>query len=306
MPWLKVSCLAASERIDDWSARLERAGAQAVSIEDAHDTPLFDELDGRLPVWEESVITGLFEAGAGEAAIRSALALAFDDTTAPEFRLETLPDEDWQRSWMERYQPLDCGHGLWICPTWLEPPDPEAINVLMDPGLAFGSGTHETTGLCLEWLAAHRPVDKDIIDYGCGSGILAIAALRLGARHALGVDIDPQALRASVDNAQRNAVAGQLDVCLPTAMPEQVQADIVFANILAGTLVSLREQLLAMRRDGGVLVLSGILREQLDEVRGAYRAGNLIEVYERGDWIMLTVRRQTAPCAAKQGPSSVV
>ncbi len=163
---------------------------------------------------------------------------------------------------MDRFRPMQYGKNLWICPSWYEPPDPESTNVMLDPGLAFGSGSHETTRLCMEWLSRQQLEGKSVIDYGCGSGILAIAALKLGASSALGIDIDQQALKASRQNAQLNHVAEKLQLELPADMLDRIQSDIVSANILAGTLIELKSQLLSFRKPQGVLVLSGILMSQ--------------------------------------------
>ncbi|MCK5359772.1 MAG: 50S ribosomal protein L11 methyltransferase, partial [Gammaproteobacteria bacterium] len=198
-------------------------------------------------------------------------------------------DQDWERSWMDRFQPMQYGEGLWICPTWYQPPEPDATNIMLDPGLAFGSGSHETTRLCLQWLSTQELAGKTIIDYGCGSGILAIAALKLGAVNALGVDIDPQALQASRKNAELNHVSESLQLVLPGEVSAGAGADIIFANILAGTLVELKSQLLGFRRPKGVLILSGVLQSQKDLIYKEFEAGNAIDVVSEGDWLMMSV-----------------
>jgi len=171
---------------------------------------------------------------------------------------------------MDNFQPMRFGQRLWIVPSWHAAPQPEAVNLLLDPGLAFGTGTHPTTALCLEWLDGQDLNDCTVIDFGCGSGILAIAALLLGAPQAIGTDIDPQALEASRDNAGRNGIdPARFPVYLPADMPQQ-PAEVVVANILAGPLVSLAPQITALVKAGGRLALSGILAEQAEEVRVAY------------------------------------
>ena len=189
MPWLNVTFAVEEDQLDSISEHLELAGAQSVTIEDAGDNPLFDLLDGEYPVWDRSLVTGLFNVQLGVDEVMAKLTRAFAPDALPECRVESLPEQDWERSWMDRFQPMQYGKNLWVCPTWYEPPDQEAINIMLDPGLAFGSGSHETTRLCMQWLSTQRLEGKAVIDYGCGSGILAIAALKSGAASALGVDI---------------------------------------------------------------------------------------------------------------------
>ncbi len=292
MSWLKITLAVKKGQLDFVSERLELAGAQAVTIANAGDHPLFDLLDGSLPVWDDSLATGLFNAEQGPDAVLAKLANAFSPLALPQYQVEILPDQDWERSWMDRFQPIRYGDDLWVCPSWCEPQDPDATNIILDPGLAFGSGSHETTGLCMTWLSQQALQNKTIIDYGCGSGILAIAALKLGAVSALGVDIDPHALQASRKNAQLNQVSERLQLELPTNLSEQYESDIIFANILADTLLELRSQLLSYRKPGGILVLSGILQSQIELIYKEFEPGNIIQVYEDGDWLMMSVIAQ--------------
>ena len=289
MSWLKISFAVKKDQLDIVSEQLEQAGAQAVTIEDAGDHPLFDLLDGEQPVWDSSLITGLFNAEQGLDAVLAELANSIAPHTLPDYQVETLADQDWERSWMDRFQPMQYGSDLWICPTWCEPPDPDATNIMLDPGLAFGSGSHETTRLCMQWLSGQELEGKSVIDYGCGSGILAITALKMGAAHALGVDIDPQALQASRQNAQLNLVSDSLQLELPKNVPEQSEADIIFANILAGTLIELKSQLLGFRKPQGVLILSGVLQSQKALIIKEFEAGNIVQVVSEGDWLMMSV-----------------
>lgn len=290
MPWLKITFAVQKAELEHVSERLEQADAQAVTIEDAGDHPLFDQHDGELPVWDDSKVSGLFDAESGVDDVLAKLRDVFAPESLPGYEVETVQDQDWERSWMERFQPVQYGTDLWICPSWCEPPVSEATNVMLDPGLAFGSGSHETTRLCLQWLAEQSLQGKTLIDYGCGSGILAISALKLGAVSALGVDIDPQALQASRSNAEINSVSERLSLVLPAEVADGSKADIVFANILAGTLIDLRSHLLAMRKSAGVLVLSGILRSQEMLVYKEFEAGNTVEVFSDGDWLMMVVK----------------
>ncbi len=294
MSWLKITFAVKKDQLDIVTERLEFADAQAVTIEDAGNHPLFDLLDGESPVWDNNLVTGLFHAEQGLDAVLAGLAGTFAPGKLPDYKVESLRDQDWERCWMDRFQPIQYGCDLWICPTWCDAPDPDATNVMLDPGLAFGSGSHETTRLCMQWLARQKVNGKKIIDYGCGSGILSIAALKLGAVSALGIDIDPQALQASSSNAKINKVSKKLQLFLPGQLPENCSADIVFANILAGALIELKSHLLEMRTKRGVLVLSGILGTQEALIVDAYEPGNILQVEKDGDWLMMTVKEKTS------------
>jgi len=208
---------------------------------------------------------------------------------------ETLDDQVWERAWMDDFAPMRFGERLWIVPSWSASPDPQAVNLKLDPGLAFGTGTHETTALCLEWLDRADLTGKAVLDFGCGSGVLAIAALLLGAGNATGTDIDPQALTASEDNARNNGVADALRLYLPENLPADYRCDVLVANILAGPLVELAGQLASYCRPGGSLALSGILAEQAESVRNAYAPWfDLNPTTQQGDWVRIDgVRRKT-------------
>ncbi|EGH94753.1 ribosomal protein L11 methyltransferase, partial [Pseudomonas amygdali pv. lachrymans str. M302278] len=211
----------------------------------------------------------------------------------PEHSAEVIEDQDWERSWMDNFQPMCFGQRLWIVPSWHAAPQPDAVNLLLDPGLAFGTGTHPTTALCLEWLDGQDLKDCNVLDFGCGSGILAIAALLLGAEQAVGTDIDVQALEASRDNAGRNNIAAErFPLYLPEDLPPQ-QADVLVANILAGPLVSLAPQLTTLIKTGGRLALSGILAEQGEDVAAAYAESfDLDPIANRDGWVRITGRRR--------------
>jgi ribosomal protein L11 methyltransferase len=290
MAWLKITCAVSEDQLELVSEKMERAGAQAVTIEDAGDHPLFDLHDGEMPIWEVSMVSGLFAAEQGSDPVIAAIKASFSPAEMPDYRVMEIPEEDWERSWMDRFQPMQYGDKLWVVPTWCEPPDPGATNIMLDPGMAFGSGSHETTRMCLNWLANRDISNKTVIDYGCGSGVLAIAALKMGAQQAIGVDIDPQALKASRQNAEANAVSERLQLVLPEQLPDEARADIVFANILAGTLLDLKEKLLSLRKPGGVLLLSGLLKSQQDSISEAYNDGGVVDSREDGDWVMMAVQ----------------
>jgi ribosomal protein L11 methyltransferase len=251
---------------------------------------VFDEPGVATTAWQQPLVSGLFP-DAGDAA---PLLQRLKDSlggTLPEHHVEPVPDRDWERAWMERYQPVHVGGRLWICPSWCEPAQPDAVNLVLDPGLAFGSGTHATTRLCLEWLVEKGCAEAVVLDYGCGSGILAIAALLLGARQAVAVDLDPQALIATTDNARRNGVDERLRVCQPDQLAG-FEADIVLANILSETLIRLRPTLLQHLRPEGSLVLSGILASQADNVQQAYRPDPELAAVELDGWVRLAGTRR--------------
>ena len=193
---------------------------------------------------------------------------------------------------MDNFHPMQFGDRLWICPSWREIPAPEAVNVMLDPGLAFGTGTHPTTSLCLKWLDSQNTKGQSVVDFGCGSGILAVAALKLGASSAIGIDIDPQALQASKENARRNAVDHLLSVFLPKDQP-QIQADFVLANILSGPLLELRDVISDYCKPGGKLVLSGILAEQIPVIEKAYGEFFTLEASQiEGEWARVSGIKQ--------------
>jgi len=294
MPWLQLTFEAPRDEAQRLSDALEEAGAVSVSLEGADHEPIFEtDWNDDRPVWKQARVVALFGQDADIDSALNMTATLLGVATLPPHRTETVADQDWVRVWMDRWQPLHFGGQLWVVPSWLTPPDPDAVNLILDPGMAFGTGTHATTGMCLEWLAAPPPRVLDVIDYGCGSGILAIAALKLGARSALGTDTDPQSLVTARENAERNGVAGQLTLCLPEAMPENRGAEVVLANILAPALVALAPTLTRLTRPNGTLILSGLLAHQADEVQAAYRAHFTLEHQVREDWAMLAGRKRS-------------
>jgi ribosomal protein L11 methyltransferase len=208
------------------------------------------------------------------------------------YKLEQLEDKDWEREWMDNFHPMKFGQRLWICPSWREVPEPEAVNVMLDPGLAFGTGTHPTTALCLTWLDGLDLKGKTVVDFGCGSGILSLAALKLGAKKVIGIDIDPQALQASLENAKRNQCEDRLELFLPKDQPE-FKADVVVANILAGPLRELAPVIIEYVASEGVLALSGVLEEQaqqLQQIYGQYCQMDPFVVQE--EWVRLSGTRK--------------
>lgn len=292
MPWLQLKIHTTRRQVANIEAALQQAGAVSVTLEDNADQPILEPALGETPLWDQVRITGLFDADIDLEATGRQLQQSLADE-APELRWEQLEDKDWEREWMSHYHPIRCGERLWICPSWQQPPEPDKVNILLDPGLAFGTGTHPTTFLCMQWLDSEPLADKTVIDYGCGSGILGIAALKLGARTAMGIDIDPQALIATADNTARNGLAAErMPVYLPAAAP-MAPADIVLANILAGPLASLAPMLTQLTRPGGRLCLSGILANQAEVVMAAYsEAFDFDPVAQKEEWVRLTATKR--------------
>lgn len=270
MSWLQVKVDATARDAAAVEEALLSTQALSVTLEDQQDQPILEPGVGETPLWRHTRVIGLYPAETDTALVNRQL----ESLLGKHYHLhwEILEDKDWQREWMQYFQPMQCGERLWVCPSWKEPTDPQAINLLLDPGLAFGTGTHPTTFLCLQWLDGINLDGAEIADYGCGSGILAIAALLLGANHATCVDNDPQALLATADNVQRNGIDSvKVNTCQPEVL-QMREYDLVIANILAAPLISLASRLAHLTRLKGRLCLSGIIAEQVDAVRSAYEA----------------------------------
>ncbi len=292
MPWWNLSLHCRREQLEAAEALLLELGAQAIDIRDAGDEPIYEPLPGDTPLWNDSIITGLFDQSTDAETLQDRLSRRLPAEQAASIRIELLPDQVWERAHLDRYQPLRFGRRLWIVPSWHQPPEPEACNILLDPGIAFGTGSHPTTALCLEYLDAHPPRGQSVIDFGCGSGILAIAAHKLGARSIAAIDIDPQALDATRRNAERNGIDPEAwTIGLPDVEPEP--ADWLIANILSGALVELEPRFRRLTRPGGRLLLSGILPEQAEAVSRAYSAHfDLDAVTIDSDWCRISGRRK--------------
>ena len=299
MPWLQLALNLHAQQQERVEAALEDLGALAITLQDADvDTPderaIFEPGVGETPLWKEIVLQALFNADADRAGLTHALHELVPELAPDRFRFHVVEDADWTRAWMDAFQPMRFGRRLWIYPWNIEPPaaGSDEVIVRLDPGLAFGTGTHPTTALCLEWLDAADLAGKTVIDYGCGSGVLAIAALKLGAAHVVGVDNDPQALAASRDNAQRNGVATALELHAPEQCPAQ-QAAVLVANILAGALHDLAPLFAQRVAPGGDVVLSGILREQDRELLARYAEWfDDLRVDARDGWVRISGRRR--------------
>lgn len=287
MTWQQISVITDEQTAPDIADLFSDLGAVSVTYMDAEDEPVYEPAIGETKIWSNTQVIALYELDADLDSVAARVRQAFGAKRLRDWRRERIGDQAWERAWMEYYRPMKFGDKLWVCPTGQEQREPGTVCMLLDPGLAFGTGTHPTTALCLEWLAAHDLAGKTVIDYGCGSGILAVAAVLLGAKVAHAVDIDPQALTATLGNAEKNAVQDQIKVYLPEQLPK-FQADIVLANILAKPLCDLCERISDLVAPGGALVLSGILAEQSTQVEDAYRRIIALNAPVRQeDWIRL-------------------
>ena len=292
MPWVQITLSSSPENSEFLEDMLLLCGAGAVSMLDGADQPVFEPIKGTTPLWQDTQVMGLFEADTDGDALLDYLGngwlAAFANTPFPNYKLEILEDKDWERQWMDRFEPLQFGSRLWVCPSWKPVPDPMAVNLMLDPGLAFGTGSHPTTALCLQWIAEQDWQGKTVIDYGCGSGILAIGAMLMGADRVLGVDNDTQALTATKDNAQRNGIAAQaIPVFLPEDTPQEA-VDVMLANILAGPLIDMAAHLAELTKAKGLITLSGILEHQADAVVEAYSPWfDMHTVVSKDEWVRI-------------------
>jgi ribosomal protein L11 methyltransferase len=288
MPWLQLIISTTRKATHNLENALLASGAASVTLQDNADQPILEPGLGETPLWDQVRITGLYDAETDTQKTTAHIA-RFLNQELTNFRWEQLEDKDWEREWMSHYHPICCGERLWICPSWLTPPEPDKINLLLDPGLAFGTGTHPTTFLCMQWLDQQDLKNFAVMDYGCGSGILGIASFLLGANSIIGVDIDPQALLATKENAKRNQLPEDgLFVFLPKDCP-QIQVDILLANILAGPLAELAPTLNGKVKVGGRLCLSGILSSQAEKVMSAYADWfDFDPIATQDDWVRLT------------------
>ena len=292
MPWVQITLSSSPENSEFLEDMLLLCGAGAVSMLDGSDQPVFEPIKGTTPLWQDTQVMGLFEADTDGDALLDYLGngwlAAFANTPFPNYKLEILEDKDWERQWMDRFEPLQFGSRLWVCPSWKPVPDPMAVNLMLDPGLAFGTGSHPTTALCLQWIAEQDWQGKTVIDYGCGSGILAIGTILMGAERVLGVDNDTQALTATKDNAQRNGIAAQaIPVFLPEDTPQEA-VDVMLANILAGPLIEMAAHLAELTKVRGLITLSGILEHQADAVVEAYSPWfDMHTVVSKDEWVRI-------------------
>lgn len=292
MAWHQLSVVTDESTAPELSDFFSELGAVSVTYSDAEDEPVYEPAIDQTQIWSHTRVTALFELDTDPDVVQTLVFNQFIGSPLQGWHAEVLQDQAWERAWMDHFHPMKFAEKLWICPTGQEQSEPGTVCMTLDPGLAFGTGTHPTTALCLEWLASHDLKDKVVIDYGCGSGILAVAALLLGARHAHAIDIDPQALTASRYNAEKNQVQDRISYYLPEQF-SPLATDIVLANILAKPLIELSGIIASLVRPGGQLVLSGILNEQAESVAEAYRAQGLAMAVpvSQEDWCRLDAEK---------------
>jgi ribosomal protein L11 methyltransferase len=293
VPWLQLRFTVERDQAEALSAALEELGARAVTLQGASPDNLFDQIDEQPTLWASTNITALFDAEEDADQIIRALRTQLAPAALPAHEVSLLADQDWNRVWMDRFQPMRFGSRLWVVPSWHSPPQPEAVNLTLDPGMAFGTGTHPTTSMCLCWMDGTPLRSRSVLDYGCGSGILAIAAARLGAHHVEAVDIDPQCLEVTRANAERNTALGQIHISLPSTM-QRKSFDVLVANILAGPLHELAADFAGYVKPGGDLVLSGLLVPQVAACLERYSQHFVIDDPTiDGDWAMLHGTRRS-------------
>jgi ribosomal protein L11 methyltransferase len=290
--WHQAVFAVPARHVEQAESVLYDLGALSVTLQDAGEQPLLEPAPGETPLWNLSVMTGLFAQDKDPDELLQKLQLALGGfVVAGFFDVSRVDNQEWERAWMQDYGPMHFGRRLSVYPSHIPPEDPERINIILDPGLAFGTGTHPTTSLCLRWLDARELNGKICVDYGCGSGILAVAALMLGASRVYAVDIDPQALIATRQNAERNGITFGLQASMPDQLGS-VGADIVLANILSNAIIDLAAALTGLVRPGGKLVLSGILCEQSEAVRSAFSQAFDFEMeMEAEGWALLVARK---------------
>lgn len=268
MAWIQINTTVSEALAEPLSDAFMKCNAASVTFEDAQDQPIYEPDLGTTPIWQNTKVTALFDAEVDAKAVITQIKALLADVSDYDFKIEALEDKDWIREWMDQFQPMQFGEKLWIVPSWCEPPQSDAINLMLDPGLAFGTGTHPTTAMCLRWLDANPPAGKTVIDYGCGSGVLALAAYKFGAASVKGTDIDPQAIQASNQNATSNQA--QMEFALVKDFNSE-PVDLLIANILSGPLKELAPEFERLVKNGGELVLSGLLQTQAADLQQHYR-----------------------------------
>ena len=296
MTWTQTTFVVDAKQVEPLSNILETFMAAAVTTENAGEDEFFEVAFPGTPDWEKVQVTGLFDEKINLDPIINFVQNHFASELSSEIpvTVNKLVDQDWERVWLSSFQPIEVGTDLWVCPSWCEPTEPNARNIVLDPGLAFGTGTHATTHMCLDWLSRQTLDEQNVLDYGSGSGILAIAAIFSGAKHADAVDIDPLAVDACNENATRNNVREKMDSYLPNALPQEnlQQYDLVIANILAEVIIELRDTLLDNLKPGGTLLLTGILSTQAEKVMDAFGDSFSFEEQHKDQWCLLTATRK--------------
>jgi ribosomal protein L11 methyltransferase len=296
--WLQIHITVEQAQVDFTETLLSSLGAVSVTLDDAENQDLLEPLPGETPLWNKVIVTGIYAQEEDEEIDVNALT-TFITAQMPDtpLRYDFLEDQEWERTWMDAYEPIQIAEKYWIVPEWMQAPEPDAVNIKLDPGLAFGTGNHASTFLCLQWLGKINLKDKIVIDYGCGSGILGVAALLLGAKKVYATDIDPQAVLATKQNAELNGVLEHLYVGLPEEFNIEFnhqKADVFVANILAGPLMALAPEFSTLIKSEGEFALAGILEEQVTDVSAVYsQFFDIIEVEKREEqWCRISGKRQ--------------
>ena len=291
--WQELKIQVSSESALPLEEKLFAAGAVSVTYLDARNQPIFVEETNQTPLWKDVYLVSLFSHAINIAPLISNLSQSPAVMNSSELEIKLVADQDWERKWMIDFEPMQFGKKLWICPSWLSPPHPDAVNIILDPGLAFGSGSHPTTSLCLNWLDTNFKPNMELIDFGCGSGVLAIATALLGASKVYAVDNDPQAITATVSNMLKNSISKEIiQTCMPESLPT-IEADCLIANILAEPLIELSEKFSQLIKPRGQIALSGILKEQGNEIILNYKRWFEIEEPQEEDgWMLITGTRR--------------
>lgn len=300
MPFCQLSFETTKVEAEFYADLLSELGALAVSLEDAQDTPILEPLPDTTPLWKQTKVVGLYPNDIDIAQLKQTLKIILNEASFNTLQFETVQDENWVLKSREQFKPLQFGDNLWICPSWCELPEQSeaSTKILLDPGLAFGTGSHPTTRLCLEYLAAHPPLAKQVMDYGCGSGILSIAAIKLGAAKVFALDHDPQALLSTQENAQLNDILpDQLQLFLPKEIQKDskkdIKVDLILANILLEPLLQLAEVFSLYLSPQGRLVLSGILKEQTKMLLEAYTPWfQEFQITQADEWVSVICQRK--------------
>ena len=298
MKWLQIHITVDQAQVDFTETLLMSLGAVSVTLDDAEDQALLEPLPGETPLWNKVIVTGIYQEDDQDPIdVEKLEAFLKEQLPDAPIRHEQLEDQVWERAWMDYYEPIQIAEKFWIVPEWLEAPDSNAVNIKLDPGLAFGTGNHASTFLCLQWLGQTDLKDKIVIDYGCGSGILGVAALLLGAKKVYATDIDPQAVLATKQNAELNHVLDRLFVGLPEEFNAEFKAqkaDVLVANILAAPLMALAPEFATLLKSEGEFVLAGVIEEQVADVTGVYSEFfDIVHIEKREEnWCRISGKRQ--------------
>ena len=298
MKWLQIHITVDQAQVDFTETLLMSLGAVSVTLDDAEDQALLEPLPGETPLWNKVIVTGIYQEDDQDPIdVEKLEAFLKEQLPDAPIRHEQLEDQVWERAWMDYYEPIQIAEKFWIVPEWLEAPDSNAVNIKLDPGLAFGTGNHASTFLCLQWLGQTDLKDKIVIDYGCGSGILGVAALLLGAKKVYATDIDPQAVLATKQNAELNHVLDRLFVGLPEEFNAEFKAqkaDVLVANILAAPLMALAPEFATLLKSEGEFALAGVIEEQVADVTGVYSEFfDIVRIEKREEnWCRISGKRQ--------------